>query len=422
MQTPMASMERAKDRLRWIALILVFGAAMINYIDRQAIALLKPTLEIEFGWSDLDYAHIVSGFQLATAASMLASGWFVDRLGLRVGYAIGVGAWSLAGIAHALVTSVAGFVGVRIALGVAEAVNTPAAVKTVATWFHGSDRSVALGIMNMAPNIGAVATPLIVPALAIALGWQMAFVATGALGFVWLVAWLLLPRPAPIVVTHIGTEARSPTGIRGLGSILGNRNAWAFAIAKLLTDFVWAFLLFWGPDLFNKRYGLDTAGLALPVATIFMMAAAGSIFGGWLSSHLLRSGRTLDVARKTPMLISAIAALPVPLMLLAPNLWVGVGLLGLTLAAHQCFSANLFGLATDLFPTRTLGVVVGFGATFGNLSGLAMLELTGFVLDGTGSYLPMLILCAVGYASALLAIVLMVPSIERARLLEHPES
>jgi ACS family hexuronate transporter-like MFS transporter len=221
-------------------------------------------------------------------------------------------------------------------------------------------------------------------------------------------------------VTRIGTEARSPTGIRGLGSILRNRNAWAFAIAKLLTDFVWAFLLFWGPDLFNKRYGLDTAGLALPVATIFMMAAAGSIFGGWLSGHLLRSGRSLDVARKTPMLISAIAALPVPLMLLAPNLWVGVGLLGLTLAAHQCFSANLFGLATDMFPTQTLGVVIGFGATFGNLSGLAMLELTGFVLDGTGSYLPMLLLCAGGYASALLAIVLIVPNIDRARPAEAP--
>jgi len=420
MQTPITGIERSGDRLRWIALILVFGAAMINYIDRQAIALLKPTLEVEFGWSDLDYAHIVSGFQLATAASMLAAGWFVDRLGLRVGYAIGVSAWSLAGIAHALVTSVAGFVGVRIALGVAEAVNTPAAVKTVATWFHGSDRSVALGIMNMAPNIGAVATPLIVPALAITLGWQMAFVTTGALGFVWLVAWLLLPRPVQVAGTHVETEARSPTGIRSLRSILTNRNAWAFAIAKLLTDFVWAFLLFWGPDLFNKRYGLDTAGLALPVATIFVMAAAGSIFGGWLSGRLLRSGRSLDVARKTPMLISAIAALPVPLMLLAPNLWVGVGLLGLTLAAHQCFSANLFGLATDMFPTRMIGVVIGFGATFGNLSGLAMLELTGFVLDGTGSYLPMLLLCAGGYASALLAIVLMVPDIDRARPDEPP--
>lgn len=220
MKTPTAPLGNSTDRLRWLALILVFGAAMINYIDRQAIALLKPTLAAEFGWNDLDYAHIVSGFQLATVGSMLAAGWFVDRMGLRAGYAIGVGAWSLAGMAHALATSVAGFVGVRIALGVAEAVNTPAAVKTVATWFRGSDRSVALGIMNMAPNIGAVATPLIVPALAIALGWQMAFVATGALGIIWLLGWLLLPRPAPIATPHVGVEAPPFSGFSGFRGVL----------------------------------------------------------------------------------------------------------------------------------------------------------------------------------------------------------
>jgi MFS transporter, ACS family, hexuronate transporter len=415
MATQSGPITDVSTRLRWFALALVFGAAMINYIDRQAIALLKPTLEAEFGWSDLDYAHIVSGFQLATVASIMAAGWFVDRLGVRSGYAVGVGVWSLAGMAHAAVTSVAGFIGVRVALGVAEAVNTPAAVKTVATWFPGSDRSIALGIMNMAPNIGAVATPLIVPAIALTLGWKMAFVATGALGFVWLLAWFLLPRPARSEL-EIEAAPELTSAERGnLRSLLTSRNAWAFAIAKLLTDFVWAFLLFWGPDLFHKRYGLDTAGLALPVAAIFVMAAAGSIFGGWLSSRLLRAGRSLDFARKTPMMISAIAALPVPLMLLAPNLWVGVGLLGLTLAAHQCFSANLFGLATDLFPTRKVGMVIGFGATFGNLSGLAMLEFTGFVLDRTGSYLPMLLLCAGGYAAALLTTVVLVPNIDLAR-------
>ncbi len=404
----------ATDRLRWFALALVFAAAMINYIDRQAIALLKPELEKEFGWSDLDYAHIVSGFQLATVSSILLVGWFVDRVGLRVGYAIGVGAWSLAGMAHALVTTVGGFIGVRVALGVAEAVNTPAAVKTVATWFRGDDRSLALGIMNTAPNIGAVATPLMVPILAVTLGWKMAFVITGALGFVWLAFWLLMPRPPRSEAVDVEVD---PIGGKGaLRLILADRRAWAIAAAKLLTDFVWAFLLFWGPDLFNMRYGLDTVELALPVAAIFLMAAAGSLFGGWLSGSLLRAGRSFDVARKTPMLVSAIAALPVPLLMLAPNVWVGVLLLGLTLAAHQCFSTNVFGLATDLFPPRTVGLVIGFGATFGSLSGLAMLELTGFVLDRTGSYLPMLILCAGAYSAALGAVSLLVPNIDRARL------
>lgn len=406
----------ASDRLRWAALALVFAAAMINYIDRQAIALLKPMLEDEFGWTDLDYAHIVSGFQLATVCSIMAAGWFVDRVGLRWGYAIGVGAWSLAGIAHAFVTTVAGFVGVRIALGVTEAVGTPAAVKTVATWFRGGDRSLALGIMNTAPNIGAVATPLVVPAIAVAFGWKMAFVITGAVGFIWLAFWLFMPRP-PKLDPPI-TSAATAAGKRRLDDfvrILADRRAWAIAAAKFLTDFVWAFLLFWGPDLFHKRFGLETAELALPIAAIFLMAACGSLFGGWLSARMIMKGNTLNASRKVPMLLSALAALPVPFVMLAPNLWVGVLLLGLTLAAHQCFSANVFGLATDLFSPARVGLVVGFGATFGNLSGLGMLELTGFVLHGTGSYLPMLLMCGAAYAVGLLAISLLVPNIDRAR-------
>lgn len=406
----------ASDRLRWAALALVFTAGMINYIDRQAIALLKPTLEDEFGWSDLDYAHIVSAFQLATVCSIMAAGWFVDRLGLRWGYALGVGAWSLAGMAHALVTTVAGFVGIRIVLGVTEAVGTPAAVKTVATWFRGSDRSLALGIMNTAPNIGAVATPLIVPAIAVAMGWKAAFIITGAVGFVWLIFWFMLPRApkldAPAAMSNAPVRKRR---LDDFVRILGDRRAWAIAAAKFLTDFVWAFLLFWGPDLFHKRFGVEQAELALPVAAIFLMAACGSLFGGWLSTRLMRAGRSLNASRKLPMLVSAIVALPAPLVMLAPDLWVGVLLLGLTLAAHQCFSANVFGLATDLFSPVRVGLIVGFGATFGNLSGLGMLELTGFVLDATGSYLPMLVMCATAYAAGLIAVSLLVPDIDRMR-------
>jgi ACS family hexuronate transporter-like MFS transporter len=400
------------DRLRWMALSLVFAAAMLNYIDRQAIALLKPTLETRFGWSDRDYAHIVSAFQLATVASIMLAGWFVDRVGLRAGYAVGVGAWSIAGIAHALVTSVTGFIGVRILLGAAEAVNTPAAVKSVTTWFRRDDRSIALGIMNMAPNIGAVATPLIVPALAVLLGWQAAFVIVGALGLIWVAGWLLLPRPSAVP-----TQAHSPApGVSAFGRMLVDRRAWAIALAKFLTDFVWAFMLFWAPDLFHKRYGLDTAGLALPIAAIFLMAAAGSLFGGWLSSSLVRSGRSSNTARKAPMLVAAIGALPLPLVMIAPNPWIGVLLVGLTLAAHQCFSTNVFGLAADLFPVRTVGMVIGFAATAGNLSGLGMLEFTGAVLEATGSYVPMLVLCAGGYAAALLGVQLLVPNVDRVQL------
>lgn len=398
------------DAARWAALALVFGAAMLNYIDRQAIALLKPILEDEFGWSDLDYAHIVSGFQLATVCSIMLAGWFVDRAGLRLGYALGVGAWSLAGVAHAFVSTVGGFVGARVALGVAEAVNTPAAVKSVATWFRGTDRSFALGVMNMAPNIGAVATPLIVPAIAIALGWQLAFIITGALGFIWLGLWLLLPKAPRPEAAPAEIPRRTVTSLL---SILADRKAWAIAVAKFLTDFVWAFLLFWGPDLFHKRFGLDTGGLALPVGAMFVMAAVGSVFGGWLSSSLLRSGKSMNASRKIPMLISALVALPAPLVMLAPNAWVAALILGLMLAAHQCFSTNVFGLATDMFSATRVGLVTGFGATFGNLSGLGMLEFTGFVLDSTGSYLPMLFLCGGAYAAGLAAVSLLVPNVDR---------
>jgi ACS family hexuronate transporter-like MFS transporter len=410
------SPDPAADRMRWAALALVFTAAMINYIDRQAIAVLKPALEAEFGWSAQDYAHIVSGFQLATIASILAVGWFVDKVGLRSGYAIGVATWSLAGMAHAFVTTITGFIGVRIILGVTEAVNTPAAVKTVATWFRGKDRSLALGIMNTAPNIGAVATPLVVPAIALALGWKMAFIITGALGFLWLAFWLILPRPpaAEVVSPTSAPVENQPGGVK-LGTLLKDRRAWAVALAKFMTDFVFAFMLFWAPDLFVRRYGLDMAGFALPIATIFLMAAAGSLFGGWMSSTLLRAGKSLNTSRKTPMSVSAVCALPVPLVMITPEPWIAVALVGLVLAAHQCFSTNVFGLITDIFPSRTVGMVAGFGATFGGLSGLAMNEFAGIVLDTTASYLPMLLLCGLAYVTALTTLHLIIPDIDKAK-------
>ncbi len=403
----------AADGMRWAALALVCAAAMLNYLDRQALSLLKPDLAAQFGWSDVDYAHINSGFQIATIVSMLLVGWFVDRVGLRAGYAAGVGGWSLAQIGHVLVTTIAGFFTVRVALAVTEAVNLPAAVKTVATWFRGKDRSLALGVMNFAPNIGAVATPLIVPVIAVAFGWRAAFIATGALGLVWLAFWLLLPRPAAL--DEPAPKLLPDRSFKAFGKLLVDRRAWAIALGKFLTDFVWVFLLFWGPDLFNKMYGLDKTGLSLPVALVFLMAGVGSLFAGSLSSWLLGQGRRLNTARKAPMVIAALLALPVFLVIYAPNVWVAASLLGLTLAAHQMFSTSIFGLATDLFPSRTVGLVIGASATFAGFSGLAMNEFTGFVLDTTGSYAPMLALCAGAKLVAAVVVQLLVPDIDRDR-------
>lgn len=402
----------AGDGLRWAALALVFGAAMLNYMDRQALALLKPQLADQFGWSDIDYAHINSGFQMATIASMLAVGWFVDRVGLRAGYAIGVGGWSIAQMSHVLVTTVTGFFTTRVALAAFEAINLPAAVKTVATWFRGDDRSLALGIMNLAPNIGAVATPLAVPVIAVAWGWQAAFIITGALGFVWLAFWFMLPRPAgPMKPLPVGPERNWSA----FWALLGDRRTWAITAGKFLTDFVWVFLLFWGPDLFNKMYGLETTGLSLPVALVFLMAGAGSLFAGTLSSWMLAKGQSFNLARKTPMIIAALMALPVFAVAWAPNVWVAAGLLGLTLAAHQMFSTSIFGLATDIFPSRMTGLVIGLAATIAGFSGLAMNEFTGWTLDTLGTYAPMLALCAGAKVVAVVIVHLLVPNVDRAR-------
>ncbi|MDP3738587.1 MAG: MFS transporter [Hyphomonadaceae bacterium] len=402
----------AADTVRWAALALVFGAAMLNYMDRQALALLKPELEVQFGWTDGDYAHINSGFQLATIGSMLAVGWFVDRAGLRAGYAIGVGGWSIAQMTHVLVTTVTGFFTTRVALAAFEAINLPAAVKTVATWFRGDDRSLALGIMNLAPNIGAVATPLLVPVIALAWGWKMAFILTGALGFVWLACWFMLPRPAgPVEALPAGPERNWSAFF----TLLADRRTWAITLGKFFTDFVWVFLLFWGPDLFNKMYGLETVGLSLPVAMVFLMAGVGSLFAGTLSSWLLAKGRSFNVARKTPMVIAALLAAPVFAVVWAPNVWVAAFLLGMTLAAHQMFSTSIFGLATDVFPSRMTGLVIGIAATIAGFSGLAMNEYTGWVRDNGGSWAPMLALCAGAKIVAVIVVHVLVPNIDRRR-------
>lgn len=410
--TAAAPAYTAADRFRWFALALVFGAAMLNYMDRQALALLKPQLEDVFGWSDADYAHINSGFQIATIASMLAVGWLVDRAGLRAGYALGVGGWSIAQMTHVAVTTVTGFFTVRVALAVFEAVNLPAAVKTVATWFRGDDRSLALGIMNLAPNIGAVMTPLLVPIIAVTWGWKAAFIITGALGFVWLACWFLLPRAVGPV--HV-PPASPDRNFAAFGRLLADRRTWAITLGKFFTDFVWVFLLFWGPDIFNKMYGLETVGLSLPVALVFVMAGIGSLFAGTLSSWLLARGRSYNVARKTPMLIAALLAMPVFAVIWAPNVWVAAGLLGLTLAAHQMFSTSIFGLATDVFPSRMTGLVIGVAATIAGFSGLMMNEYTGWVRDNGGSWAPMLGLCAFAKIVAVIVVHLLVPDIDRER-------
>ncbi len=392
------------DRKRWIIVALVFVAIMLNYVDRQILALLKPTLETEFHWSDQDYANMLSAFQVAAAVAFLGTGWFIDRVGLKLGFALGVAIWSLAGMAHAIVGSVAGFITARVVLGGAESIGTPAAVKSAAVYFTQKERSIALGIGNTAPNIGAVVTPLVVPALAVAFGWRAAFLAAGALGLVWVVVWLAIKIP-PVV-----EEGVRPAPIRWT-DLFKRRETAAIAIAKVLSDQVWFFMLAWLPDLFHRMFGLPQGTVGLPVALAYAMAAAGALTGGWLPTRLMVRGWSVNRARKGTMLLYAVLVLPVTLVLVVDDAWSAALLLGLGLFAHQGFSTNLFALATDIVPARAVGSTIGIAAFCGNMWSIVLIQLAAVSLAAGYGYGPLLAICSVSYLLALGCIQLIIPHI-----------
>jgi MFS transporter, ACS family, hexuronate transporter len=315
--------------------------------------------------------------------------------------------WSLAGMAHAFVTTVAGFVGARAVLGAAESIGTPAQVKTAAAYFPPEERSFMIGIGNMAPNVGAVVTPLVIPPLALWLGWHSAFLIAGGLGLVWVVLWLLLPPPPQ------AEQAVEPARISWT-AMLRDRRQWTLVATKAFRDEVWWFLLFFTPDLFHTMFGLSQGTLGLPVAFIYAMAALGSLSGGLLPSRLMARGVSADRARKGSMLLYAVLILPVPLLLLTSSPWTAAALLGLALFAHQGFSTNVFGMTTDMFPSRMVGTAIGIAAFAGNLSGMAIIEGAGWSLDAGYGYAPMLFICGGSYLVALLLVQWLMPRIELA--------
>ena len=401
---------------RRLLVALLFIATALNYVDRQVLALLKPTLVAEFGWSDQQFAHFGSVFQVSAAGALLFVGWFVDKVGVRLAYGLGVAVWSAAGMAHAAAASVGQFVAARAALAVAESVNTPAAVKSAALYLPLKERSFGLGLLNTAPNIGAILTPLLIPPFALAFGWRAAFIVTGALGFVWLAFWIAgTRRLVPVERAVAPPVMETPRGADdGLRAALRDRATWAVIGAKALTDQVWWFVLFWTPDFFHREFGLDQARLGLPITIIFAMAALGALTSGMLFPRLLDRGMSVNAARKTSMLLYALLILPIPLALFTQSPWAAAALIGLGLFAHQGFSTNIFGFTADVVPGGRVATVIAAGAVAGNLSGAAILELTGWSLDRGIGYWPMLAICAGAYLAALAWIQLIVPVI-RAR-------
>ncbi len=414
----------AVGRYRWLICALLFTGLVINYVDRQMLGVLAPTLREEFSWSETQYADIVFWFQAAYAASYLFFGRFVDKVGARWGYAVAFVIWNLAHIAHGFARGLTGFILVRVALGVGEAGVFPAGIKAVAEWFPKRERALATGIFNAGSNIGAIVTPLIVPAITIAYGWEMAFVITGVVSFLWLAAWLFVyrrPRETKTLsaqeLTYIEHDPAELAGDRiAWFRLLGKRETWAYALGKFLIDPIWWFFLFWLPSFFVSNYGLDLRTFGPPLVVVYVMSDIGSIWGGWFSSNLMKKGKSANYARKLAMLICAIAVTPVMFAMYIENLWAAVAVVGLATAAHQGFSANLYTLPSDMFPKAAVGSVIGIGGTVGAIGGMMMARYAGYVLDQIGTYTPIFIVAGSVYLIAVAVIHLLTPNLAPAKL------
>jgi len=379
---------------RWALCAFLFFATTINYIDRQLLGILAPSLQRELGWSETHYGLIVTSFQAAYALGLLLVGRIIDRIGSRLGLVLAVAAWSVASMAHGMASSAHQFAIARFGLGLAEAGNFPASVKMVSETFPARERAFAIGIFNSGSNIGAIVTPLMVPALVASVGWRMTFYATGLLGLLWVVCAALFMRPS-----NGSTEAPEAQSVPIL-ALVRDRRAWAFGLAKLLTDPIWWFYLYWAPKYFGTRFGVELSGLAAPLVCIYLMADAGSVLGGWGSARLVTMGWSPITARRRMMAVCAVLVLAVGFAPYAPNVWVATGLLAVAAAAHQGWSANLFALSADLFSRRSVGSVVGFGGMLGALGGMVMATVTGFILESTGSYTVPFLTCACAYVLA----------------------
>jgi len=427
-------------KYRWVILSLVFFATTINYLDRQVISLLKDDyLEPLFGWNETDYANIVIAFQVSYAAGMVLAGFIIDKVGTKIGYALSLALWSMAAIGHAFARSTFGFIIARGALGVSEAGNFPAAIKTVAEWFPKKERALAAGIFNSGTNVGAILAPLSVPLIAASMGWEWAFIITGIIGLVWLLFWWLLyesPQKHKKVsaeeLEYINSDDKEDALVVTAPSekikwikLLGYKQTWAFALLKFFTDPIWWFILFWLPSFLNKQYGMTKLDLALPIAVVYTIAMFGSIAGGWLSGYFINRGWPLYKARRTALLIFALCALPIlaAQWLGSFNYWYAVLIIGFAASAHQAWSANIFTTVSDMFPKKAVASVVGIGGMIGAIGGIIIARIAGLLLDHykalgkieTGYYI-MFIICALGYSIAWCLFSLLVPKMPKANL------
>lgn len=400
---------------RWVICALLFFATTINYIDRQILSLLKEILDQQIGWTNEQFGWVNSTFQLAYGIGLLGFGWFVDRFGTKIGYAVSIAAWSVAAMAHALVGSVSGFITARAALGLGESGNFPSAIKAVALWFPKRERAFATSIFNSGTNAGALISPAIIPWMAFKFGWQSTFLAAGIAGLFWLFLWIPFydtpdksKRVFAAELVHIRSDRdeAGPQPKPSWASLLAYPQTWSFIIAKFLTDPVWWFFLIWLPDFFKKTRGLDIKKSWIHIVTIYGIVTVLSIFGGWVTGYLTRQGWSVTRARKTGMFIFALLVLPILLVTKVGD-WTAVLLIGLAASAHQAWSANLYTTVSDMFPKQAVASVVGIGGMAGSAGGFIFPILTGKLLDQftkqgnvTAGYAILFAICSVAYLLA----------------------
>jgi ACS family hexuronate transporter-like MFS transporter len=413
------------SHVRWMICAFLFGATTINLMNRQVFGILAGDLQQRFHWNEAQYGYIVGAFQLAYAIGLVAVGRLIDRIGTRAGYALMIGVWSLVTICHVFVRTAIGFCGIRFLLGLSEAGNFPASTKSTAEWFPPSERSLIAGIINAGTNMGVIAAALLVPWLSIRYGWQSAFVVTGVVGLIWC-AWWWYGYRSPAEHPKISrSEYKLITGNDELATqatkqpmipwvrLLRYKQLWAFTFIKFLVDPVWFFYLSWLPKFLSKSFHLPAVGLSLPLVLIYLCSDVGSVTGGWLPSVFLRMGFSMPRARRMTMLPCALAVMPMVFASHFHSLWLTVAIAGLALAAVQGWSANVYAIASDLFPNNAVASVVGFGSMAGSVGASIFAVTTGWILQTSGSYLPLFIYSACAYIVAFGIIQWLVPNLER---------
>ena len=406
--------------IRWVVVALLFFATVINYVDRAVLGILKPVLEKELGWDQVDYGWVVTAFQMTYAVGYALGGRLFDQIGVRLGYFLAVSVWSVAEIAHAFVRSVTGFSMARAGLGIAEGGNFPAAIKAVTEWFPKQQRAFATGLFNAGSNIGAVLCPLVVPWLAYRWGWQSAFLATGALGFVWVAVWLAVyrdpeehPHVSPAELAYIRSDPPDPEVKISWPELLRHRQTWAYVVGMVSSSPVWWFYIYWIPDFLNKQYHLQLTQSSGPLVVIFLVADGGGIAGGWLSSMLIGRGWSVNASRKLALLVCALCVVPVFFTPLVGSLRVSVALVALAASAHCGFAANLFTLVSDTVPRLAVSSVVGIGGMAGSIGGILFAQAVARILQAThNNYMVPFAIASLIYLTALAVMHLLLPRLE----------